>query len=671
MTKPIILLLFLTLNIGLTSAQLDSKELKEKITEADEYILAEDFSEALLILKEIKEEGSGNPNIDFKTGYCYLHSIAEKERALPLLKSASQHISRNYNRVDPLEKKAPMETILLLGDAYRLANDYKEALNCYKQYGILLEDTVSKAISQKRIKECYVGQLLRHNPVNVKFEKENTTINQGLSNYNPVISSDGQTLAFTRKMKFYDALFISRNENGKWQEPENITTQIGSDGEYYPSGLSSDGKKLLLTCYNATSGYDIYESDYDGTRWSKVKKLDGGVNSSFVEIDATYSPDDKSIFFASNRDGGFGSFDIFRSDRKDDNSWSQAINAGGEINTNADEKSPHFIDKGKYLVFSSGGHLGMGGLDLCYVSYPVEPASKVRNMGYPINSVVDDVSFSPVMKQNISFVSRHDKESKSESDVFRAEYASLSNLYEVQVKTALQLDGVPAGDKVDLYLVDATQNDTIDKVTVDNNKVNLDFDLYPGKFIVIAQNPANRICSASFLVPEDLETHRYETPLLFSFVKPDAATQIAQSGATNDTLTIKNIIFEFDRYSLGNQYRLTLDDVVKLMKEQPSAKLVITGYADILGSEAYNKKLSQMRADEVKHYLTTKGIEGKRLKATGAGSANYLAINSNADGTDNPEGRKYNRRVELRLENIPGNIILVKETAVPDSLRIQ
>jgi outer membrane protein OmpA-like peptidoglycan-associated protein len=292
-------------------------------------------------------------------------------------------------------------------------------------------------------------------------------------------------------------------------------------------------------------------------------------------------------------------------------------------------------------------------------------------MGYPINSVVDDVSFSPVMKQNISFVSRHDKESKSESDVFRAEYASLSNLYEVQVKTALQLDGVPAGDKVDLYLVDATQNDTIDKVTVDNNKVNLDFDLYPGKFIVIAQNPANRICSASFLVPEDLETHRYETPLLFSFVKPDAATQIAQSGATNDTLTIKNIIFEFDRYSLGNQYRLTLDDVVKLMKEQPSAKLVITGYADILGSEAYNKKLSQMRADEVKHYLTTKGIEGKRLKATGAGSANYLAINSNADGTDNPEGRKYNRRVELRLENIPGNIILVKETAVPDSLRIQ
>jgi tetratricopeptide (TPR) repeat protein len=297
MTKPIFHLILLLVFISpLATAQLSSDKFTEIFEEAQEYMLSEEYHEALIILKDLRENGFENANIDYKTGICYLNSTGEKLKALPLLKKASLQVSKDYIPESVSEQNAPVETWLFLGDAYRINNDFSNAINSYRKYALVSEIPTASEISMKRIRECNIARLLQSKPLNIKWELLGNTINQGIANFNPVISSDGTVLVFTRRMKFYDAILISHFKDGEWQEPENITTQVGSDGEFYPTALSSDGNRLLLNSYNVLSGQDIYESTRNGTRWTKLKKLDQGVNSSFTEINGSYGPDGKTIY---------------------------------------------------------------------------------------------------------------------------------------------------------------------------------------------------------------------------------------------------------------------------------------------------------------------------------------------------------------------------------------
>ncbi len=664
MAKPTFLLLLLIFITKITNAQLTPEKITESIQEADEYILSGEYKEALVILNNLIEKGASNANIDFKAGYCYLQTVAEKDKALPLLKNASDNISKNYIQDDPAEQKAPVEAMLFLGDAYMLKNNFQQAVSCYRQFASMAQDDKSNAIAEKRIKECQIAKLLQSRPLNVSSEVLPEEINQGIANLNPVTSADGKTLIFTRKMKFYDAIFVSKKTGENWQSPNNITTQIGSDGEYYPTALSSDGTRLLLSSYNALSGQDIYESTWTGSRWTKLKKLDEGVNSKFAETNASYSPDGKTIFFASNRDNGHGGFDIYKSDLRADGSWSRAINLGPTVNTPADEKNPHLISNGNLLIFSSEGHLCMGGYDLFYIDYPIQSNSAVKNVGYPINSVSDDLSFYPLQSENAAFVAKHNENTKGETDIFRTQFASLSQLFEITVKTPLEITGLASGDSVWLFMVDANLNDTIDKRNLKEQAATISYQLYPGDFRLIAKSQADQSQAVTFNIPETTGGNTLQVPLAITFksTEPDLA---AQTDLLKDSMQIRNILFEFNSFELSREYEPMLNEIAKTMTENPGITLTLTGYADSLGMEAYNKILSHKRAGEVLQNLTKKGIDSSRIKTTGIGSSNFITVNSNS------EGRKYNRRVEIIFENIPQNLIIQKVSNPPQKYMIR
>lgn len=658
MTKPtFILLLFICIS-KLAIAQLSPEKIAEGIQEADEYILSEDYKEALLVLNNLSEKGAGNANIDFKTGFCYLQTVAEKDKAFSFLKNASENISKNYNQNDPAEKNAPAEALLYLGDAYRIKNNLSQAVTCYKKFANIAENDKSKEIAEKRIKECQIAKLLQSRPIDARSEMLPEEINQGLANLNPVTSADGKTLIFLRKMKFYDAIFFTKKAGENWQAPNNITTQVGSDGEFYPTALSADGTRLLLSSYNALSGQDIYESTWTGSRWSKLKKLDEGVNSKFVEINASYSPDGKTIFFASNRDNGFGGYDIYKSDLRADGSWSRAINLGPTVNTPGDEKNPHLIDDGKLLIFSSEGHLCMGGYDLFYIDYPIQSNSTVKNVGYPINTVLDDLSFYPVQSEKSGFIAKHSENAKGETDIFKTHFESLSKLFEISVKTPLEITGLASGDSVWLFMVDASLNDTIDRKKLPENPGTISYQLYPGNFKLIAENSDRQSQTAPFNIPETSNGNIIQIPLTVAF-KNSEPVLASNALVKKDSLQIRNILFEFNSFALNSEYESMLNEIARILTENPAMTLSLTGYADSLGQEAYNKILSHKRAGEVLHTLSNKGIDSSRIKATGGGSTNFITVNSNS------EGRKYNRRVEISFGNIPENIIILKKTGVP------
>jgi Tol biopolymer transport system component len=240
----------------------------------------------------------------------------------------------------------------------------------------------------------------------VAFQEENAgdVFNDKNSNFNPVISADGKTFAWMVSLKFYDAVMFSKFADGKWTSPLNITPVIQSDGDYYISSLSSDGRLLLLS-KNDNYNSDIYSSAYDGTNWSKTVKLNKNINTKYWESQGSLSEDGNRIIFSSDRPGGFGGLDLYIS-FKTNGDWGPAVNLGPEINTQFNEDRPFLINNDKTLFFISQGHENMGGYDIFRSDLQSNKLwSKPANLGYPINTPDDNFFFIPAGNGNSGYYS--------------------------------------------------------------------------------------------------------------------------------------------------------------------------------------------------------------------------------------------------------------------------
>ncbi|NJK96211.1 MAG: OmpA family protein [Bacteroidales bacterium] len=136
------------------------------------------------------------------------------------------------------------------------------------------------------------------------------------------------------------------------------------------------------------------------------------------------------------------------------------------------------------------------------------------------------------------------------------------------------------------------------------------------------------------------------------------------------SVELRNISFAFNSYKVEQTYLSFLDKLAQLMKDEDDITLTISGFADALGNKEYNKILSGKRAEQVKSYLIKQGIAANRIKTVAQGSSGFIAVNSNPDGSDNAEGRKFNRRVEITPENLPAETIVVKQQEIPEELKI-
>jgi outer membrane protein OmpA-like peptidoglycan-associated protein len=149
----------------------------------------------------------------------------------------------------------------------------------------------------------------------------------------------------------------------------------------------------------------------------------------------------------------------------------------------------------------------------------------------------------------------------------------------------------------------------------------------------------------------------------------DSSREVTEKIAPADTLRMENILFPFDKSTLASTYLFSLNFLADLMIRYPQTLLKITGFADAMGKEDYNLKLSFDRAMAIAGYLQKKHIDPSRMTIKGLGESMPVAMNSNPDGTDNPEGRKYNRRVEMQITLLPDSWIVIEKDIVPASLK--
>jgi tetratricopeptide (TPR) repeat protein len=393
-------------------------EFREMFVSAEGDILFEDYAEALPKYLNLLQFYPENYNYYFRIGQCYLNTPGEKDKSISFLETAARNINPEYRRGKFRETGAPYDALYFLANAYRIGNDLDKAVETYTLFMQNVDPEVYDTnLVRFQIEECYNAREMMKKPVYVVEKNLGDRINQRFSEFNPVISSDEQSMLFTRELQFYDAVFWSTKVNGQWSNPVNLTPELGIDQDYYTSSLTGDGKTLLLYRIDRFDG-NIYQSRLSGDKWSDVEKLNSNINTKYWESHATLTQDGRRLFFTSNRKESLGGLDIFISERDSTGDWGPAKNIGPVINTEYDEETPFLANNDRTLFFSSRGHHNIGGYDIFRsdLDEKGEWGAPV-NIGYPVNTTDDDLFFMPVGKGNRGYLSRFTTSGQGKMDI--------------------------------------------------------------------------------------------------------------------------------------------------------------------------------------------------------------------------------------------------------------
>ena len=395
MNKRFSILFVALLPFSFAKAQ-DYRLLQEMFREAEYFFISEEYSDAVDIYLQIYSEMPENANVAFRIGACYINIYGKKDLSIRYLEAASRNMSAKYREGNVRHLAAPYVTLYELARAYRINFNFDKAKETFLQYKttLLPNDFVNINFIDQEIRACDFAKIFIANPRSFTEENIGEFFNDEKPNFNPVMSADGKTFVYMSALKFYDAIMFSRLQNDRWSDPVNIFPDLQIDGKVSISCLSKEGTTLFFSIIEGGDNSNIYYSTFNGTVWSPAAMLNRNINTRHWESHASLSEDGQSLVFASDRPGGFGGLDLYVS-TKVNNEWGPAINMGPIINTPFNEDRPFFSSNDNVLIFCSQGHENMGGYDLFRSDRLNENWGKPVNMGFPLNTPDDDTYFMP------------------------------------------------------------------------------------------------------------------------------------------------------------------------------------------------------------------------------------------------------------------------------------
>jgi len=629
--------------------------------EAVEYMFAGDYAEALPLLLSLDDKGYDNANISYKIGECYLQVEGKKTEALPYLKNAVNNTTTRYT--DSLdEKQAPTKAYFYLGIALRLNYDFTGAIKAFESYLNLLEtgDDANRMLVQYHIDRCSNAQELINAPTRFGCDTLPDVVNTPYSNSRPLVAVNENTLFYMDQFKFYDAVMQSDKVDSLWQKPVNLTPTLKSDGDHYLTGLSADGNALLLMLDDPYKNGELFMARKENDNWGEMVKLNDNINTIFNETHASFSPDGKILYFTSDRKGGYGGLDIYRSELTAQG-WGTPVNLGPTINSPYNEETPFVTPDSRRLYFSSQGHYNMGGYDI-FMSDQDEHGQWLPpvNIGYPINTPDDDLFYFPIDAGSAAYQARFTGGS-GQCDIVRFNRIIPGNPQRFTILGTTELKVDPAYDPapITVAFIDLAANDTLATQKLGPTGTYTQ-KLPAGKFRFDFSEKGTSIMTKELEIPAYLPQNQLVLNTVLE-IRP----------VLTDTLFLRDFLFAFDGSDLEGLYLQYLDKLTGLLIRFPEIQVKINGYADTRGSGSYNLALSLRRANAVADYIKKDALLAQRISVWGYGEDSPVAINQFADGTDNPEGRKYNRRVEIVVENIPSSLNVVRINEIPVNLKIK
>ncbi|MBS1321594.1 MAG: OmpA family protein [Parabacteroides sp.] len=604
------ILLFLTalLLFSCKSAKLSDAEEKQRIGE---------YFEAAAIYRKVYTKTS--PQKRDLRGYI-AYRMAECNRLInntPRATSAYMNALR-YDYPDSIVS-------LRLGQMYQKSGKYMDAIRHYNDFLLLNPES---QLALNGIKGSELAPQWKQNP-NRYIVKRMEKFNSRRGEFCPMLYGEkydqlyftssrtpkgankdkDETISAITGQRNNDFFLVKQDEQGNWLAPVELEDEVNTEFDEVTPSFSKDGNTMYYTyCAQDPEGprtSEIYVSTRSSAKWGK------GTRASIVKDSVTalghpaVSPDGKYLYYVSDAVGGFGGKDIFRS-RLVGNDFGPMENLGPDINTPGDEMFPYVRDS-VTLYFASNGHPGMGGLDLFKATQDSTGKWHVENLKAPINSMGDDFGITFEGDKEKGFFSSNRNDARGYDHLYSFELPVITIFIEGIVS---DVDENPIEDATVRIVGKDGLNEKVLAKKDGTYRVELERDI---RYVMMAS--ARGYLNQNFELKTGPE-EKNETYIVDFYLSP-----------ISKPVVIENIFYDFDKATLRPESQKALDEMIKMLNDNPNVTIELGAHTDRKGSDQYNERLAQRRAQSVVDYLIAGGIEKERLEAKGYGESVPKVIN--------------------------------------------
>lgn len=621
--KQYLHIVFLFLSAVLTTTTLAGCGADKNLKKGEKYLAIGEYYDAAnqfrqAYSKTAPKEKARRGDIALKIAHC-------NERINATQKASAAYANAiRYGRASAADRLAYARQMLKAGS-------YKQAA---EQFGIVLDSinngaypvpdrTKPNQIDIKAAKQLAQNGLLSAQKA-PQWKQEGSrykvkrmdVFNSRRDDYSPVLAGDqheylyftstrndaqGNELSGITGAKPADIFMSEKDDKGHWSKPEAVTGGLNTDFDEGACALTPDQRTMYLTQCVSDASYPRYAQIVTSARsdaaWGKPTELKITADTLSSYAHPAVSPDGEWLYFVSDMPGGMGGMDIWRA-RITPAGLGGVENLGEPINTPGNEMFPTFRPNGD-LYFSSDGHPGMGGLDIFIASVGRDGKYHVAHPGYPLNSQADDFGMTFEGVHNRGYFASNRNDGRGWDHIYSFENPEIIQSVKGWV---YEQDGYELPSAV-VYLVGS--DGTNEKLSVKGDG-SFERQLNPGTdyiFLATCKGFLNHKEELSIRPSDESYEHVLQFPL----------------ASISAPVLIDNIFYDFDKATLRPESEKSLDELVKLLNENPNVTIELSAHCDYKGSAEYNKRLSQRRAESVVEYLTNKGIARDRLSPVGYG----------------------------------------------------
>lgn len=599
------------------------KPATEMIQDAEIYINQGNYKSAKQVLDQAVKQKE-----DFSIGWRMLGLVNTK---LGNHKEAVEAYEKLFSGQPGLSKAAYFEC----GEAYMKCYEYEKALNFFYLYQNAEneeykadENTAMIAYDmyvERNIESCKFARTIDTKAYYTPPQNLGKNINTRADEYLPALTADGQWLVFTSNSNSENILVSKRNEQEEWTPARSIGNIINTPYNEAMAKITVCGRTVYFSACaweNVEGGCDVYEADFD-TESSTFGVVDAvrptpGINSKKWDSQPAISCDAKTMYFASNREGGQGGTDIWVSTMGEDGIWNPPTNLGPTINTAGDEEAPYIAPDDITLYFSSDGHPGFGEADIFRTVLEDNKWSKPLNIGLGINTPFREagIMIEPA-GEYAYFASALDSGSYGGLDIYKAP---------IHRAIAPKQDNV----MIDGYIYDAATKEPMKEVDIklgkargDKKKITTDKN---GRFFICMPNDAsysyilNKEGYQMFVGADYFKRNKEEpTQKIEIFMLPSSKAASTAGPAKRRVRKNLSVYYDSGKYAISELQQEQIERMLQQFEDKSKIFVQITGYADDVGDVDFNKALSTERAKIVADFVKAAGIDASQVQYTGGG----------------------------------------------------
>jgi len=608
------------------------------------YIKASELYEAAV------KKGDSSEHVLTRLGDCYYNNSNSEKAALWYGKAVNK-----YNKISPEYIYKYIQSLRSMGD-YEGANDWISKFKELQASDKRANDFEIMDLAKYQELSSTEGKYVTFNPleINTEYSEFGGYIHEDTFYYaSTKVTGEGNNAKIYKwneepYLDIFKGTITYDAENATIEDIKALSDDVNTEFHEASIAITNDGKTMYFTRDNinkrkkisyddeGTSYLKIYKASKIGEKWSNVVELPFNDKIHSTGHPAL-SPDNKTLYFVSDREGGLGSTDIYSVEIKESGTYGEPINLGSKINTPGRDMFP-YVAKDSTFYFSSDGHISLGLLDV-FKSNMLQVKDKdsitePQNLGAPFNSRFDDFAFFINSDEQTGFISSNREEGSGSDDIYQFGTYLCKQVIKGIVKDKSNMLPIP---EAKVKLLDETGKELEEVIADENGAFEFEVECEK-KYTIIGQKLDYRDDIQDVETTNVPDEEQIQDLLLTPFI-------------VNNEIVINPIFFDYDKSNIRPDAAYELENIVTVMKNHPKMHIKIESHTDSRGRDAYNEKLSDRRAKSTRDYIISRGITSNRIDSA-IGYGEYQLINECGNGVKCSEAKhQENRRSKFIITN--------------------